>query len=675
MVNASFFAAAGITLANVAEAKLACYLFSRCNPQSSVLHTLKDYLCLLATGALASLLGAVLGASTLLASAYISLDGYVENIAHWWMGDVLGIALFTPFFMLWLGKGARSGLRARFWEAIALIGLSLFAGQVIFLDWFQSYMTDTPRGYWMFLFITWVAMRLGRRGVTLLALLVALQALAGAFLGLGLFRYDLVRAQLHNYWAYMLIVSVVGMVISSYINEIKVLLTDLRGKQSEIEASSEQIRQLAFYDFLTNLPNRRLLMDRMAHALAASARSGKQGALLFIDLDRFKTLNDTLGHDVGDLLLQQVARRLEACVREGDTVARLGGDEFVVMLEQLDEQETEAAAKAEATGEKILFKLNQFYQLLTHEHHTSPSIGIVLFNGHQQSVDELMKQADIAMYQAKKAGRNTLRFFDPKMQDAINLRAGMEAELHRALELGQFQLYYQIQIDSQFKPLGAESLLRWIHPERGMISPLQFIPLAEETGLILPIGHWVLDTACAQIKAWQESALTRELVLAVNVSAKQFRQSGFVDEVREIVLRHGISPSLLKLELTESMLLDNVDEIAGKMKSLKSLGIQFSLDDFGTGYSSLQYLKKLPLDQLKIDQSFIRDISTDLNDKAIVRTIIAMAHSLNLHVIAEGVETEQERGLLLDKGCFHYQGYLFGRPVPIEQFESLLQKM
>jgi diguanylate cyclase (GGDEF)-like protein/PAS domain S-box-containing protein len=438
-------------------------------------------------------------------------------------------------------------------------------------------------------------------------------------------------------------------------------------------AAAEEIKHLAFYDPLTGLPNRRLLMDRLNQALAFSTRHDRQGALLFIDLDNFKTLNDTLGHDIGDLLLQQVATRLTTCVREGDTVARLGGDEFVIMLEDLNEQTQNAAAQTETVGEKILATLNQPYQLATYEYHNSPSIGATLFHGHQKSMDELMKQADIAMYQSKKAGRNTLRFFDPKMQETINSRVALEGQLHKALEHRQFQLYYQIQMDNARRPVGAEALIRWIHPEHGMVSPAQFIPLAEETGVILPIGKWVLETACAQLKAWEKNTLTRDLVLAVNVSARQFRQVDFVAQVQAVLQHHAVNPKLLKLELTESLLLENIEDTIATMNTLKAIGVQFSLDDFGTGYSSLQYLKRLPLDQLKIDQSFVRDIASDCSDKAIVRTIISMAHSLGLDVIAEGVETEEQLQLLQDKNCTHNQGYLFSKPVPIEQFEALLK--
>ncbi len=443
---------------------------------------------------------------------------------------------------------------------------------------------------------------------------------------------------------------------------------------SEHKAAEEQINNLAFYDPLTELPNRRLLLDRLHHALAASARSGKEGALLFIDLDNFKSLNDTLGHDMGDSLLRQVGQRLLACVHEDDTVARLGGDEFVVMLEDLGGHDLEAAAQTEAVGERILATLGQPYQLDAHEYRCTPSIGATLFQGHRLEKEELLKQADIAMYQAKKAGRNTVRFFDQQMQDAVTARVVLESELRKALEKQQFRLYYQIQVDRTRRPLGAEALIRWMHPQRGLILPEHFIKVAEETDLILSIGQWVLDAACAQIKAWQPEARTRNLALAVNVSAKQFRQRNFVEQVQAAVQRHGISPVLLKLELTESMLLDNIEEMIKTMRALKNIGVQFSLDDFGTGYSSLQYLKRLPLDQIKIDRSFVADITSDSSDGEIVGTIIAMAQNLYLDVIAEGVETEEQRQFLLGNGCAHFQGNLFGKPLPLEQFEALLKQ-
>ncbi len=438
--------------------------------------------------------------------------------------------------------------------------------------------------------------------------------------------------------------------------------------------AEEEIQSLAFYDPLTHLPNRRLLLDRLNLALINSSRSGKDIALLFLDLDHFKTLNDSLGHDVGDILLKQVAERLTSCIRDSDTAARLGGDEYLVMLENLSEQSIEAAAQAEIISEKILFALNQPYQLNKNEYQSSVSIGVALFGNQKISQDELLKHADIAMYQAKKAGRNSVCFYDPQMQHTIHARLELERELREAIEKQQFKLYYQIQVDHLGSPLGAEALIRWQHPERGLVSPFQFIQLAEETGLILPIGQWVLEAACAQLKVWEQSAHYSALTISINVSAKQFRQEGFVNQVQTAVNRYSINPKLLKLELTESILLESIEATIKIMNDLKKTGIRFSLDDFGTGYSSLQYLKRLPLSQLKIDQSFVHDIVSDTNDKAIVRTIIAMAESMELEVIAEGVETIEQRQLLQNSGCMKFQGYLFGKPVSIEEFDFLLSQ-
>ena len=453
------------------------------------------------------------------------------------------------------------------------------------------------------------------------------------------------------------------------------VVTHYVSTQTDITArkiAEEAVEHLAFYDPLTDLPNRRLLSDRLQQAQASFARTGKEGAILFIDLDNFKALNDTQGHDVGDLLLVQVAKRLKACVREGDTVARLGGDEYVVVLEDLDEDPVEAATQAKAVGKKILQALNKPYLLVGHEYRNTPSIGVTLLDDPQQSIEDILKQADIAMYQAKKSGRNTLQFFDPRMQEAINTRVAVEKELLSAIERSEFELHYQAQVDANGKILGAEALIRWNHPRQGIVAPDKFIPLAEETGLIWPIGAWVFEAACAQLKAWQQHETARDLVLAVNVSVKQLQHEDFVQLVKSIVERFQINPYRLKLELTESMLVENVEETIAKIEELRALGIRFSLDDFGTGYSSLQYLKKIPLDQLKIDQSFVRGIETDRHDRDIVRTVIAIAQSMDLDVIAEGVETEGQLHVLMDRGCNSYQGYLFGKPLPIAQFEQYL---
>lgn len=443
-----------------------------------------------------------------------------------------------------------------------------------------------------------------------------------------------------------------------------------RGTGREITARKQaeaEIERLAFYDALTGLPNRRLLIDRLNQAVAASARRACFGALLFIDLDNFKVLNDTRGHHMGDELLKQVATRLTECVRSIDTVARLGGDEFVVMLEELGAVEAEAAAQAELVGKKILGAINKHFDLEGQAHHSSPSIGVTLYFGHQQSVDQLLQRADLAMYQSKAAGRNTLRFFDPVMQAAASARAALEIDLRKALQNHEFALHYQPVVDESSSITGVEALLRWTHPVRGMVSPAEFIPVAEQAGLIVPLGQWVLQAACAQLVAWNGSAATRRLTMAVNVSARQFRHPDFTAQLLELLRVSGANPYRLKLELTESMLLSDFDDVIVKMGELRSIGVNFALDDFGTGYSSLSYLKRLPLDQLKIDQSFVRDVLSDPNDAAIARTILSLAQSLDLSVVAEGVETAGQRDFLLKMGCRAFQGYFFGRPVAVEQ--------
>lgn len=439
--------------------------------------------------------------------------------------------------------------------------------------------------------------------------------------------------------------------------------------------AENEIYRLAFYDALTGLPNRRLLLDRLSVALSASARNQQYGALIFLDLDNFKTLNDTLGHYFGDMLLVEVAKRLKMSVREMDTVARLGGDEFVVLLEDLDADLQEASRKVAQIAEKLRVKIATPYQLNENTRHSSPSIGVCMFYRNQVSVDDLLKYADMAMYQAKNAGRNRVRFFDPHMQQVVETRALMEADLRSAITDKQLSLFYQVQLDQTMQPVGAEALLRWQHPTRGFVSPVDFIQIAEESSLILEIGDWVLETACRELARWSQHEKTRHLVLAINISAQQFMQTDFVEHVAEAVKAHQINPACLKLELTESVALGGLDVVVTKMLALKhGIGVTLSLDDFGTGYSSLSYLKKLPFNQIKIDRSFVRDMLTDTSDAMMVKNIIDMTHNFGMQVIAEGVETEQQLALLREYGCLSYQGYLFSKPLPVEEFEMLLNK-
>jgi len=424
-------------------------------------------------------------------------------------------------------------------------------------------------------------------------------------------------------------------------------------------------------DFLTGLPNRRMLLDHLRQALAASKRSGHKGALLFVDLDHFKMLNDTLGHHVGDLFLQEMARRLTRLTRQTDTVARLGGDEFVVLLPNLSERAETAANQAEKVAEKILAGIDQPLRLQGRECRSSCSIGIALFGEAGDNINEILQQGDIAMYQAKAAGRKTIRFFAPSLQEAVNARVALEEDLRYAIKTGAFALYYQPQV-SEGVITGAEALLRWNSPKHGFIPPQKFIPLAEETGLILPLGDWVLESACQQIADWAAAPQTAHLRIAVNISAKQLLNPAFTENVLTILRRTGANADNLELELTESTFVDKVEEAIARMTELKSYGLRFSLDDFGTGYSSLSYLRRLPLDQLKIDKAFVRDLLRDKSSSAIAQSIITLSKALGLSVIAEGVETEEQREFLARLGCPAFQGFLFSEPLPLEEFKKRL---
>ncbi len=440
---------------------------------------------------------------------------------------------------------------------------------------------------------------------------------------------------------------------------------------TQSKAAEAEIHRLAYYDPLTQLPNRRLLQDRLNQAILSTSCNGLYGVLFFIDLDHFKSLNDTRGHDVGDLLLIQVAQRLCDAVPGKNVVARQGGDEFVVLIEELDATVERATEFARRIGSKIHAALMLPFNLNGYEYHCQSSIGGGLFQA-KDSVKELFKHADLALYHAKKTGGDKLQFFDPAMQQALEQRSLLENELRQAIAQNQLKIDYQPQVDSTRRVVGVEALLRWQHPTHGLISPDDFIPLAEETGLILPIGHWVMEQACAQIKQWEAEPRTRTLQIAVNVSARQFRQTHFVAQVQDAITRSGIWPDRLKLELTESLAVDDIHDTIAKMHTIKQLGVQFSMDDFGTGYSSLSYLAQLPLDQIKIDKSFVRNLFSVIQDETIVRAIITMGLGLNLNVIAEGVETESQFNFLEAHGCHAYQGYLFSRPLPIEALTPFL---
>lgn len=451
-------------------------------------------------------------------------------------------------------------------------------------------------------------------------------------------------------------------------------VTHYVGSFSDITVNKEaeaEIHRLAYYDPLTHLPNRRLLQERLGHAIAAKARGGDFGALYLLDLDNFKILNDTRGHDVGDLLLAEVAHRLRSVVREFDTVARLGGDEFVVLIEELAGEKEIVGALAQQVGDKLRQVIEQPFNLKGSEYHCRLSIGVTLLGG-GNSVEEVFKQADLALYEAKSKGRNTMRFFDPAMQAALDRRSALEQELRRALDLHQFLLYYQPQVDAERRIIGAEVLLRWQHAGRGLVAPDEFIPLAEDTGVIVPLGYWVIETACGQLRTWALVPALRDLRLAVNVSSRQFRQTDFVPQVTRILETSGADATRLKFELTESAVLEDIEDTIEKMDAIRKLGVGLSIDDFGTGYSSLSYLARLPLSQLKIDRSFVHNVPGKHSDETITRTIITMGQALAMEVLAEGVETEAQRGFLEVHGCCAFQGFMFHRPMPLTQFEALM---
>jgi diguanylate cyclase (GGDEF)-like protein/PAS domain S-box-containing protein len=442
---------------------------------------------------------------------------------------------------------------------------------------------------------------------------------------------------------------------------------------TERRMAQAEIHRLAYYDALTKLPNRRLLQEHLDQAIAKASHSTLYGALFFIDLDNFKALNDSRGHDVGDLLLVGVAQRLKGCMQAQDLVSRQGGDEFVVLVEGLGTNTEEATLKAAQRGATLEQALLTPFDLNGYQYHCKTSIGVSLFHG-TDTVAELLKRADMALYQAKHTGRGRLRFFDPAMQIAVEKRSLLESELRSAQALGQLRIYYQPQVDAGQQVVSVEALLRWQHPQRGLVLPDEFIPVAEETGLILPIGRWILEAACAQIKAWESDERNSALQVAVNVSARQFRQPDFAMQIHNMLNTSGINPSRLKLELTERLMLDDIDTTILTMQAIKQMGVHFSMDDFGTGYSSLSYLAQLPLNQIKIDKSFVRNLAGDSKVESIIRAIIAMAMGLDLSVIAEGVETQGQHQFLETQGCRMFQGFLFSKALPIDALQRFLRQ-
>ena len=659
--------ATGIAIGNDAGPSLAALLLRllQFHPQ---LDRARDILWLVIAAACGMAVSASGGLTSLYHFGLIASNNVPQAWLTWWAGDFVGVLLATP--LLLNVSGAEIGLLwQRRGEYLSWLAATCALGWAVFFLNNDAAGHSLPLVFLMLPMVVWSAMRFEITGASIGTLLPMIIAALATSLGLGPFRQGDSHQGLFMLWLFLSTLVLVQLMVTAL--------------QTQRKLAEERISALAFFDPLTQLPNRRLLLDRLKQALVACVRSKRHGALMFLDLDHFKNLNDTHGHDAGDQLLMEVARRLVLCVRQGDTVARLGGDEFVIMLEDLDGDLTLAANQAEAVAEKIRISLAEPYQILlglsqenrmTIQHHLTASIGISLFFDQNDKREEILKRADLTMYQAKAAGRNTIRFFDPAMQRAVEARTVLEADLRQALAHGELCLYHQLQVDSGGNPIGSEALLRWRHPQRGLVSPLEFIPLAEESGLILPIGQWVLEQGCQCLAAWADNEHTCSLTLAVNVSARQFREMDFVSQVNNALMKSGADPARLKLELTESVVLFDAEDAISKMRALKALGIFLSLDDFGTGYSSLSYLHRLPLDQLKIDQSFVRDLHEDSSDAAIVRAIITLGSTLGLAVIAEGVETEAQRDYLAAHGCPAFQGYLFARPEPVEVFEAMLSK-
>lgn len=481
-----------------------------------------------------------------------------------------------------------------------------------------------------------------------------------------------VLAPWYQSWWFVLLCALIPIVV--LLGVVRVRVARLKRERLEFErlkAAHDEIRTLAFYDPLTALPNRRFLMDRLQKLNHAPDPRRNLYGLMLVDLDNFKLVNDALGHDLGDRLLQEFARRFSTSIPEADIIARCGGDEFVIIVDKLSEVAEKAASEIEAIAERVLVLTSQPFVLDDHETLSASSIGITVFGRRSENSEALLRQAEIAMYQAKSAGKNTIRFFAPALQEAVNKRAALEAELRQAIISDQLMLYFQPQI-VEGRVTGAEALVRWNHPTRGILFPDEFIPLAEETGLILGLGDWVLNRACQQVTAWEMRHETASLTLSINISARQFRQPDFVDRVRGALKIAGTDPRRIHLELTESLFVENIYEVIAKMTTLRADGLSISLDDFGTGYSSLTYLRLLPLEQLKIDRSFVRDMLLDARGLTIVKAIIDLSTGMGLSVMAEGVETKEQQELLSQLGCKAYQGFLFGRPVPINEFEALL---
>jgi diguanylate cyclase (GGDEF)-like protein len=642
-----------IAIGNTLGPLITLYLLRRTHCQLHQLQRSTAWL-FLAVSSLGMLIPASIGGTAIILTNHLSFAAAKFSVyLPWWMGDSLGVLLAAPL-LINITKANIYKLTAHKRNIMWVFALSTLIGLICFpLNNFNGN-HHFPIVYISFVCVAWAALSFGLLGGAIMTLSFSFMAIWSTVNHLGPFAFADIEI---NYWLLW--------IYTSSMTCLSLMIT----------AAHSEILFLAFYDPLTQLPNRRMLIDRLKLITAHSFRTHQHGALLFIDIDHFKILNDTRGHQIGDLLLIEIAKRINSIIRISDMAVRLGGDEFVVVFDNLDSNPETAAMEAKKRATELHELLNLPYLLLDSLFHCTMSIGVNLFNGKNSSIDDLLRHADVAMYQAKDSGRNAIRFFDPQMQTLLDARTAIEFDLRIAQQSkNELIPYYQVQINQHGKAIGAELLLRWLHATKGMIPPAEFIPVAEQTGLILEIGKHVIKQACDQLNCWRLQPQFAHLTIAVNVSPFQFNQETFVADVMQIVNASKINPRLLKLELTESSLLTNVTQSIAKMQLLQDFGIGFSMDDFGIGYSSLSYLKRLPLYQLKIDQSFVRDIAIDANDETIVRTIIAMAQNMNLHVIAEGVETETQKHFLEKNGCLMFQGYYFGKPLPIAEFEAHILK-
>ncbi len=646
-----------IALSNVIEPLLLVWMLAGNGKFNRDLQQPSDYLLLTLFGALSAAVTATIGVLTLIFNGVIPAGAFLHGAMLWWMGNLLGIALITPLLLVWkhIPKNWFQGNIRRI-ETVLFLALTFLTCEIVFGDWLKGSIANVPRDYLMFLFVAWGAIRFGRHGVTLVILLTAIQGLLGAIDIHGLFAEDIQKTELTNYWLYMMTLGFVGISMATTINARR--------------RNEETIRHQAHYDELTKLPNRRLFRDRLDQAILKAQRDGGAVTLMLIDLDRFKEVNDTLGHDAGDILLVEAARRIQRCVREADTVARMGGDEFVVILNAMGE-----SVGIERVAQNIINLLNESFTLGNSTAYISASIGITLYPTDATDIEDLLKHADQAMYVSKAMGRNRYCYFTQTMQESAQERLRLSNDLRNALEDRQFRVYYQPIVDLATGEIHkAEALIRWQHPTRGLIYPADFIPLAEESGMINRIGDWVFKQAANQCKIWKQKH-NPAFQISVNKSPVQFhREDSDSQEWLDLLRELELPGRNITIEITEGLLLNAKASVQDKLLALRDAGIQVSIDDFGTGYSSLAYLKKFDIDQLKIDQSFVRNLQGDQDDMALCEAIIVMAHKLGLKVIAEGVETIGQRDLLKLAGCDYAQGYWFSKPVPAEEFELILQR-